>query len=184
MVGKIEDFVGQASANQRLQRGLAILQDYREGRRPDITRLVSSQRAGDSEKIMVEGDALFLIVQCYHPRPREQGKFEAHQRYTDVQYVCAGQEWIEVCDLRAQPGELPAYDANGNIFFALDRKAQGRVLLRAGEGAVLFPNDAHAPCLRVDGDAGGLVRKIVVKIKDAHVPDVERRVAAGSVGCQ
>lgn len=171
MVGNIEDFFGKPPVSRRLERGLAILRDYRAGRRPDIAELVSSQCAGDTAKIMVEGDALYLIVQCYRTRTREQGKFEAHQHYTDVQYICDGQEWIEVCDLRAQPGKMPAYDANGNIFFALDSQAQGRVLLRAGEGAVLFPNDAHAPCLRVDGGEGELVRKIVVKIWDAHVPD-------------
>ena len=130
--------------------------------------MVSSQSIGDSAKVPVEGDALYLIVQCYRTRPRDQGRFEAHQCYTDVQYICDGQECIEVCDLRARLGALPAYDANGNVFFPLEAAARERVVLRAGEGVVLFPNDAHAACLRVDLGEGQVVRKIVVKVKDAH----------------
>jgi beta-galactosidase beta subunit len=43
--------------------------------------------------------------------------------------------------------------------------------LHAGEVAVLMPADAHAACLRVAGEEEALVRKIVVKIKDAHLTD-------------
>jgi YhcH/YjgK/YiaL family protein len=157
-------------ANHRLQKALAILRDYREGRLPDIAKLVSSQSIGDSTKIPVEGDALYLIVQCYRTRSRDQGRFEAHQCYTDVQYICDGQECIEICDLRARLGALPTYDANGNVFFPLEPATRERVVLQAGEGVVLFPNDAHAACLRVESSEGQIVRKIVVKVKDAHLP--------------
>jgi beta-galactosidase beta subunit len=63
---------------------------------------------------------------------------------------------------------LPAYDAKGNIFLPLGTAAHSRLLLEAGDLAVLFPNDAHAPCLRVEEGKDELVRKIVVKVKDAH----------------
>jgi YhcH/YjgK/YiaL family protein len=171
-MGTVEHLFTNIPVNRRLQRGLALLRDYREGRLPSVAKLVASQRAGDTTKIAIEGDELYLIVQCYRTRPRAQGRYEAHQRYTDVQYICEGQEWIETCDLRAQlGGQIPAYNAKGDLFFVLGSEAQAGALLHAGEGVVLFPNDAHAPCLRANGDVGELVRKIVVKIRDAHLPD-------------
>ena len=172
ILGTVEHLFGTPPINRRLQRGLAVLRDYREGRLPAIARLVASQRAGDTTRIPIEGDELYLIVQCYRTRSRVQGRYEAHQRYTDVQYICEGQEWIETCDLRAQLGrQVPAYNAKGDLFFELGSEPQAGTLLHAGEGVVLFPNDAHAPCLRANGDVGELVRKIVVKIRDAHLPD-------------
>jgi len=94
--------------------------------------------------------------------------FEAHERYTDLQSLGAGAEWIEVCDVRAQHG-LPQFDANGNIYFPLADQARSCLRLGAGDVAVLFPRDAHAPCLRVEND-GQLVRKIAVKVRDALLP--------------
>ena len=166
MLGKVEDLLHQVHPATRLKQGLAILQDYREGRSPEISKIVLNQKAGDKAKILIEGDSLYLVIQCYPARSREEGRFEAHEWHTDLQYLCTGQECLEVCDLRAQ-GNLPPYDANGNIFFPLGPKANTSLLLEAGVVAVLFPNDAHAPCLRVDGTEGALVRKIVVKVKDA-----------------
>jgi biofilm protein TabA len=172
IMGTVEHLFTNIPVNRRLQRGLALLRDYREGRLPSVAKRVASQRAGDTTKIAIEGDELYLIVQCYRTRSRTQGRYEAHQRYTDVQYICEGQEWIETCDLRALlGGQIPTYNAKGDLFFALGSEAQAGAQLHAGEGVVLFPNDAHAPCLSADGDVGGLVRKIVVKIKDAHLSD-------------
>jgi biofilm protein TabA len=170
MARKVDQFA-EEPANPRLQKALSILREYRAGRLPDITRLVSSQAPGNTTRIPIEGDALYLLVQCYRTRPRDQGRFEAHQSYTDIQYICDGQECIEVCDARTRLGTKPAYDDKGNIFFPLEAIAGERVVLRAGEGVVLFPNDAHAACLRADGGEGQIVRKIVVKVKDAHVPE-------------
>ena len=176
MAKKVDQFP-EKPVNPRLQRALSILREYKAGRLPDITRLVSSQVPGNTTRIPIEGDALYLLVQCYQTRPRDQGRFEAHQCYTDVQYVCDGQECIEVCDARTRLGTQPPYDEKGNVFFPVEAIPGERVILQAGEGVVLFPNDAHAACLRADSGEGQIVRKIVVKVKDAHVPDA----AAGIV---
>ncbi len=61
---------------------------------------------------------MFILIQCYEQRQRAKGRFEAHQRYTDLQSLSAGHEWIEVCDVQAQRG-LPEFDDNGNIYFPL-----------------------------------------------------------------
>jgi biofilm protein TabA len=183
MLGKIEDLNHLVHPNSRLKRGLQLLQDCVTGRRPEIMNQVSSLAPGESSRIPLEGDDLYLLVQCYQPRKREQGRFEAHERHTDLQFVWSGRESIEVCDLHAA---LPAaaYDKNGNVYFPLGNQAHSRLLLHSGEVAVLLPQDAHAPCLQVEGDGEDLVRKIVVKIKDAHLPDSglnENSTAAAAV---
>jgi beta-galactosidase beta subunit len=65
----------------------------------------------------------------------------------------------------------PSYDANGNVFFPVGDVAHSRLLLSAGEVAVLLPQDAHAPSLQVNDGEIELVRKIVVKVMDAHLMD-------------
>jgi YhcH/YjgK/YiaL family protein len=169
MFGRVEDLLGQIHPQSRLSRGLSVLRDYREGRLPEFTKIVTNQKPGDKTRIPIEGDILYALLQCYAPRRRDQGRFEAHQCYTDLQYLCEGQEWIEVCELRAQRNP-PPFDENGNTYFPLPATATTRLRLGPGEVAVLFPNDAHAPCLRVDDAPEALVRKIVIKVKDAQLP--------------
>jgi YhcH/YjgK/YiaL family protein len=166
MLGKVEDLIAQVAPTNRLHRGLLLLRDYQQGRSPEISLLLSRQKPGDVARLPVDGDALYLLVQTYQARSREQGRFEAHQHHTDLQYLCEGREWVECCDLHARPN-LPAYDGKGNLYFPLGTETHSRLFLEAGNVAVLFPNDAHAPCLRVEDSPDQLVRKIVVKVMDA-----------------
>jgi biofilm protein TabA len=168
MLGQVEDLVPFVHPKSRLRQGLQLLQDCVAGRLPEIMNQVSSLTPGETSRIPLEGDALYLLVQCYQPRAREQGRFEAHERHTDLQFLWSGRECIEVCDLHAS---LPAaaYDWNGNVYFPLGNQAYSRLLLHAGEVAVLLPEDAHAACLSLGGEGEELVRKIVVKIRDAHL---------------
>ena len=168
MFGKVEELIGSLQPASRLKRGLAVLQDYREGRRPEWVKVLAGLKAGEKVEITIEGAILYALLQCYRPKPRAEGRFEAHHRHTDLQYLAEGTEWIEVCHLREQ-ANLPPFDANGNVFFSLGAAAHSRLRLAAGEVAVLFPNDAHAPCLHVEDAPDNLVRKIVIKVKDAHV---------------
>jgi len=169
MLGKIEDVAELVNPRSRLGRGLALLQNCLAGRFPGVATEVASLKPGESRRVAVDGDALYLLIQCYQSKKRNDGRFEAHARHTDLQYVWSGRERIEMCDLHAvQP--KPAYDANGNVFFPIGDAAHSHLLVHAGEVAVLLPQDAHAPCLRTHDDDGELVRKIVVKIQDAHLP--------------
>jgi len=170
MFGKVEELIEVVQPASRLKKGLAILQAYGEGQRPEFAKIIAGLKPGDKAEIAIEGDTLFVILQCYRPRPRTEGRFEAHEHYTDLQYLVEGTEWIEVCHLPAQ-ANLPPFDVRGNVFFPLDAAAHSRVRLAAGDVAVLFPNDAHAPCLRVEDALDRLVRKIVIKVKDAHVTE-------------
>jgi YhcH/YjgK/YiaL family protein len=106
----------------------------------------------------IEGDQLFAMVQEYQTKPLEQGKWEAHRRYWDIQYVVMGAEQIHYANL----GHLSAgeYDAEKDF---LGLKGSGdQVTLREGMFAILSPQDAHMP-----GMAQGpsvTVKKVVVKV--------------------
>jgi YhcH/YjgK/YiaL family protein len=170
LLGRIENLADLVHPGGRLRRALEVLRDCVAGRRSDIATQMASLQPGETRRIPVDGEALYLLLQCYRTKNRAEGRFEAHQRYTDLQYVWSGREHIEVCDLHAcQP--QPAYDASGNVFFPIGAMARSNLLVQAGEVAVLLPQDAHAPCLRTPDDDGELVRKIVVKVRDAHLTE-------------
>jgi YhcH/YjgK/YiaL family protein len=170
MVGKVDDLAPLIHPESRLRRGLGLLQDCLTGRLPEVANQVLTLLPGETIRVSLEEDALYLLLQCYSPKRREEGRFEAHERHTDLQFLWSGRECVEVCDVRSQRS-CPPYDPHGNLYFPMGNAAQSRLLLHAGEVAVLMPADAHAPCLRVAGEEEALVRKIVVKIKDAHLTD-------------
>ncbi len=108
----------------------------------------------------LDGRLVYAIVQRYVTAPAAEPRFEVHRRYADVQFVAAGAEvigWAPAGRFR----ELEAYDEKKDIAFG--RAADWTpVLLRAGELAVLFPEDAHAP--RLAAGNPGPVLKIVIKV--------------------
>jgi biofilm protein TabA len=164
--GKLEDLSVQLQSNNRLKKALLILQDYSAGRLPGVTKAAANQRIGDTTRISLEGDDLYVLIQCYMPSNRETARFEAHQHFTDLQCVCEGSEYITVCSLRDEKA-VPPFDTSGNTYFPVGSEPCNHIILRRGDIAVLFPNDAHAACLAVDGRNNELVRKIVVKVRDA-----------------
>jgi YhcH/YjgK/YiaL family protein len=110
----------------------------------------------------LDGEQLYAMVQRYRTLPNDAWKFEGHRRYIDVQYVVSGVEVIgwASSDL-ATIG--PEYDGKETWLGAIDPGAVTPVLLRAGDLAVLFPEDAHAP--KHSSASGPMdVVKIVVKV--------------------
>jgi biofilm protein TabA len=106
----------------------------------------------------IDGDRVFALVSDYEPKPLSAGKWEAHRRYLDLQFVARGVERFGIAPIeRLQPGDsIPEKDISwltGTGDF---------VTLAAGQFAIVWPGDAHMPGL--DAGVPGTVRKIVVKI--------------------
>ena len=107
----------------------------------------------------LDGDQLFAMVQQYDTKPKEQGFWEAHRKYIDVQYVAQGLEhmgFAHLNQLRPQP-----YDEEKD-FLKLEGEGEF-VLMRAGTFVILGPEDAHMPGMAVA--APQPVRKVVVKVR-------------------
>jgi len=113
-------------------------------------------------RVEIDGRRVFAIVQRYETAMTDAPKFECHRTYIDVQFLVSGEEvigWAPVEQLNiSEP-----YDADTDICFGtLAGLTWTPVLLRAGQAAVLYPEDAHAPKLAVGIPSP--VMKIVVKV--------------------
>ncbi len=110
-------------------------------------------------RIDIDGDNLYALVQEYVTKPQEQGMWEAHRRYIDIQYVQRGQERMGFASLeRMELGEyVPDKD-----FLPMSGKGNF-VTVFAGAFVIFFPQDGHMPGLCVD--APEPVWKVVLKVK-------------------
>ncbi len=107
----------------------------------------------------IDGRTVYAVVQTYTTKSAAGGKWEAHRRYADVQFVVSGLERIGYAPLlRMRSG---GYDPERDYEEML---GDGEFLtLRAGEFMVLWPGEAHMPGIAADGPAE--VLKIVVKVQ-------------------
>lgn len=112
-------------------------------------------------RVDIDGDRLFASVQEYTTMAADTCKYEAHNRYFDIQYVVEGEEQFGYAKRADLEEEAPYNEADDIVFFK-DSCDGGSVLLKAGDFAVVAPEDAHKPrCV-----AGGpcKVKKIVLKV--------------------
>jgi biofilm protein TabA len=117
----------------------------------------------------LDGRRLFALVSDYTPKPPAEGRWEAHRRYLDLQYVVSGVERMGVAPIeRVAAGD---YDADRDM---LRLAGAGDFLtFGAGQFMILWPGDAHMP--GVDAGVPGPVRKVVVKIAiESRVPNSVR----------
>ena len=108
-------------------------------------------------------DGLRAVVNRYESAPFEEGRYENHRDWIDLQYIVSGEELIEVVPAsRGTP--VREYDPAADYeMYASDRSRASVLHMRPGDFAVLFPGEAHYPGL-ADGQPSN-VHKIVIKIK-------------------
>ncbi len=124
-------------------------------RRADIRNLPDG-------KYEIDGARVYAMAQRYETIAPAEPKFEAHRKYIDLQFLAEGAEvigWAPLEKMRI----AEVYDAEKDACFgAVPAGAWTPLLLGAGQLAVLYPEDAHAPRLAAGGT--GRVTKIVVKV--------------------
>jgi YhcH/YjgK/YiaL family protein len=111
----------------------------------------------------VDGENVYAIVQKYTTRGNKRCQLEAHKRYIDIQYLYAGREIILWAPLSCLGGVATPYnDTNDAALYGFVPTARP-LRICAGEFAILFPEDAHAPgCM---WGAPCEVTKVVVKVR-------------------
>lgn len=123
-------------------------------------------------RMAIDGEDVYALVQAYETEAREKRSYETHRKYADIQVVLAGRETIvyrQAASGTAAPGTgleplaaLSDYnEAKDAASWRLDDGID--VVLEAGDFAVFFPQDAHAP--KVASPAPSQVRKVVVKVR-------------------
>ena len=123
-----------------------------------IAFLESANADTPNGKYPFGADCFINVMHC--TTKTEQGVMEAHNIYVDVQCLLTGEEKILYTDKTDLPVTTP-YDAQKDASFHSFDKADV-VTYRAGEGVVLYPNEAHLPCLAVSEPM--TVKKAVVKL--------------------
>lgn len=114
----------------------------------------------ESGKYEIDGSNVFALVQNYDTKPLTEGKWEAHKKYVDVQYIANGVEQmgyafigsLEVTKEYDSEADYLLLQGNGNM-----------VVCKTGTFAIFGPEDAHMPCIAVDLPTP--VKKVVVKVK-------------------
>lgn len=114
------------------------------------------------ERIVVDGDNIFINLSTYTNKNVDECLFESHKKYIDIQYVIDGSEKIDVCDTKTVKATDDRLDSD-DIAFYENTSVFTDVYLTAGMFVVLFPGEAHRPCVAPDGK-GVKVRKAVAKI--------------------
>lgn len=109
--------------------------------------------------ITVEGT--YANVQEY--TTKEVSQFEAHKDYIDIQVVVRGEEYIYVSDIKNAEGIAQVYDKAKDIEIYSSAKNVKAIVADPDNWVVLFPSEAHEPCMVKDGKASQ-IRKVVVKI--------------------
>lgn len=111
----------------------------------------------------IDGDNCFALVQSYQTKPHAQAAFEAHRKYTDIQFIQAGRETLLWAPLATLTQVTKPYVEERDVaFFAMPSQVTP-VNLQAGEFVIFFPEDGHAPGLECAGATE--VRKIVIKVR-------------------
>jgi YhcH/YjgK/YiaL family protein len=141
-----QEFAKQYAANKNLwDKAFEFL------RTKDLSKLA----VGDYKLV---GDSAFVKVTYGPEKELDATKWEAHQKYIDIQYIASGKEKIGVAEITKatisaaynEVKDAANYNVEGNFYVADPTTF-----------FIFFPQDVHRPNIKVD-DAD--VRKIVVKI--------------------
>ena len=107
-------------------------------------------------------DGSYFMVQEYITKKEHHCKLESHRNYIDVQWVLKGTEKVKTFSVDKLDPETP-YDLKKDVAFWKPVDDMLEIQLCDGSYVVLYPNDAHMPCIMVGEQ--DTVRKIVIKVK-------------------
>ena len=134
---------------------------------PAMKRALSYLRETDFSKLKdgryeIDGDRIYATVQRYDTKPARECRPESHRRYTDVQYVAEGQEFIGWCAFTPELKIAEPYNEEKDIAFYEKLEPESNFVLSEGCFAVLTPKDIHRPCCAIEEPSP--VLKVVMKV--------------------
>ena len=110
-------------------------------------------------KYPIDGDSVHASVSEKNGYTKEEAKFEAHNKYADIQLCLTDSEtfgWKPRKDCQQPKGE---FNAEKDVIFYED-EPDTYFSLKAGQFAIFYPEDVHAPMI-----GEGAIKKVVVKVK-------------------
>lgn len=150
IVCNLSEFSEQVVLNERMLKALEYLQQAQGLDLPD-------------GRVEIDAERVYALMQSYDSKPKtDQPRFEAHRRYADIQFIVSGKEHIGWAPLETMRAATDYNEAKDVFHGTVDPEAITFVKIGAGQLAVLYPGDAHAPGLSIGAPAP--VKKIVVKV--------------------
>lgn len=147
----IIDHLNNASSYLGINKRLAAAFDYL--RSTDLSKVEPGTYEIDERKV-------YVMVQQYDTKIKEKGRWEAHRKYIDVQYVHKGEERFGYANLRHLKAGI--YE-EAKDFLPLQGEGTGDFFaVREGTFVILFPQDGHMPGIAVSTPQP--VKKFVVKV--------------------
>ena len=115
----------------------------------------------EAGKYEVDGTDVYAIVQEYETKTIDKKSFEIHKEYIDIQYIVSGREIMgnESLDKLEATTE---YKPDAQLFAMNDDF--DKIILNAGEFAVFFPMEPHAPGVAYD-NVPSAVKKVIIKVR-------------------
>lgn len=102
----------------------------------------------------------FAFVQEGTTHSLQEGDFEVHRKYLDVQIVLSGGEVMEYADIRDLKEKVP-YSEEKDVEFL--EGTGSKILMTPGKFYLVYPGDGHKPCCHEEVSMN--YKKVVVKIR-------------------
>lgn len=116
----------------------------------------------------IEGTDVYAIVSEYNTKPLSSGRWEAHKKYIDVQYVHDGKERIGFTESKKMM-VLEEYDNRKDMEIY---KGEGHfVNVEEKHFMIFFPTDIHMPGIALN--IPKTVKKVVVKVSTDYLEPQE-----------
>ena len=107
-------------------------------------------------------DELYYMVQEYETKYPDQARYEAHEKYVDIQYIVKGVERMEFAET-SKLKVTEKYNPEKDVKFLAEPKVIDASIVEAGDYRIFYPEDAHRPGLCVN-NTPGKVKKILAKV--------------------
>ncbi|QQE12711.1 YhcH/YjgK/YiaL family protein [Planctomycetota bacterium] len=148
IVDKLENAGRYGILFEGLRKGFAFL------RTMDVSKLEAGRNKLAGED--------FANFDTYMTRDEDEGRWEVHEKYVDIQYMVEGEEEMRVCELDEVEVE-EAYDEEKDIAFYEGECRGSCVKVKAGEFVVFMPGEVHMPCMAIGEKREN--KKVVVKVR-------------------
>lgn len=107
----------------------------------------------------INGDRLYLNVFDYETILEEEGFFEAHEHYADIQMTIEGEELVGVSEMSKV--SIKSID-RGKDLIEVTGQPEHYMRLIPGKALIVFPEDAHM--VKLAAKTPSAVRKAVIKL--------------------
>lgn len=112
-----------------------------------------------AERIVLDGDRLFINVADVTLKSPEEQVLEVHRRYIDVHFPLSREEIMGWSSLSVLATESMQSFNEEDDFAVYAERAQSYLTIHPGEFAIVWPEDAHAPII-----GQGALRKLIAKV--------------------